>query len=250
MPLKTRRTPFDPQNPFRSQRPATSKIIFLSLEGCVTEEEYFDIISTLFSSIKSKIKIISVAEDAVRTHPKFRTPEQNRTLSKVRPKQLVERIDQFKSEKDNIYQFSAYPDDEFWIITDVDENWSDRLIDEWNDAISLCEEKGYRCAISNPFFEAWLLMHHTSPSDEDKTYAVTDEHPYEKTTHFSERLRELGVPIHSKSIKSEHYDIEKVKFAIGQASELHRDKTDLYPKYFSSTVYIILQKIMEMLPQQ
>lgn len=96
MPLITSRIPFSSQNPYRSVRPATSKIIFLSFEGSVTEEEYFDRVMELFSEIKSKIQFISVAEDAVHTAPKRRTPEQVKLLSKVRPKQLVERIDQFK----------------------------------------------------------------------------------------------------------------------------------------------------------
>ena len=41
MPLLKSRVPFTPQNPYRVIRPKTSKIIFLSCEGSVTEEEYF-----------------------------------------------------------------------------------------------------------------------------------------------------------------------------------------------------------------
>lgn len=77
-------------------------------------------------------------------------------LSKVRPKQLVERIDQFKLEKDDIYQFSKYQDDEFWIVADVDKNWSNEIInpddsktynDEWNEAIAMCQEKNYKSVV-------------------------------------------------------------------------------------------------------
>ena len=50
--------------------------------------------------------------------------------------------------KNNIYQFEAYPDDEFWIVTDVDENWESLWIDEWNEAIAMCQEKQYGYAIS------------------------------------------------------------------------------------------------------
>jgi len=74
----------------------------------VTEEEYFNLISDIYSEINSKIQFISVAEDAVFTAPKCRTQEQIRMLSKVRPKHLVERIDQFKTEKSDIYQFEYY----------------------------------------------------------------------------------------------------------------------------------------------
>lgn len=101
MPLLKSRVPFTPQSPYRVVRPQTSKIIFLSCEGSVTEEEYFGLISDIYSWIKSKIQFISVAEEAVFTAPKCRTQEQVRLLGKVRPKHLVERIDQFKAEKDN-----------------------------------------------------------------------------------------------------------------------------------------------------
>lgn len=257
MPLITSRIPFNVQNPYRPDRPATSKIIFLSLEGSVTEEEYFEGISRLFSAVKSKIQFISVAEDAVHTAPRSRSANQVRLLSKVRPKQLVERIDQFKIEKDKKYQFSKYPDDEFWIVTDVDQNWSDAVIDpaqgktyldEWNDAVAMCKEKGYQYAISNPFFEVWLLLHHDSPTDEDKSFAVTDDHPYQSTNHFRTRLADLGAPLKGKHIAISDYSVRNVGEAIQRADALHINKADFCPKYLATTVYLLLQKIMEMLP--
>ena len=41
MPFPQSRIPFSVENPYRPVRPATSRIIFLSLEGSVTEEGYF-----------------------------------------------------------------------------------------------------------------------------------------------------------------------------------------------------------------
>lgn len=258
MPLITSRIPFNTQNPYRSKRPATGKIIFLSFEGSVTEEEYFEKVSDLFSAVRTKIQFISVAEDAVHTAPKSRTTDQVQLLSKVRPKQLVERINQFKKEKEDTYEFSKHPDDEFWIVTDVDQNWSNDVIDtkagktyldEWNDAIAMCQEKGYGYAVSNPFFEIWLLLHHDDPSEEDKAFAVTDSHPYEKTEHFRARLRELGAPLKEKKhIDFSNYNTQNVMVAIQRATVLHIDKDDFCPRYFATTVYLLLQKIIEMLP--
>ena len=258
MPFITRRVPFNNQNPYRAYRPMTNKIIFLSCEGSATEEEYFERIMELFSEVRSKIQFISVAEDAVHTNSRTRTPEQVEMLSKVRPKQLVERIDRFKSDNDEKYQFSLYPEDEFWIVTDVDQNWSHQIIsrgdnktylDEWDEAIALCEQKNYRYAVSNPFFEIWLLLHHDEPNELDRNFAITDTHSYEKTSHFRKRLRVLGVPLDGKKhIRFEDYDIEKVKTAIKRAEALHLNKKDLSPRYFATTVYLILNKIMEMLP--
>lgn len=259
MPFPQSRIPFSVENPYRPVRPATSRIIFLSLEGSVTEEEYFERVSDIYSEIRSRIQFISVAEDAVHTKPKFRTAEQAKMLSKARPKQLVERIEQFILEKNDIYQFSQYPDDEFWIVVDVDKNWSNEVIDpvggktyrdEWNEAISVCEEKGYGYAVSNPFFEIWLLLHHDVPKEEDKAFAVTDMHEYEKTAHFRERLRELHAPLRSdKHIELTDYDDEKIRMAVRRAEDLHVNKQDLCPRYFATTVYLLLRKIMDMLPE-
>lgn len=181
-------------------------------------------------------------------------------LSKVRPKQLVERIDQFKLEKEDIYEFSKYQDDEFWIVVDADKNWSDDIInpddgksynDEWNETIAMCQEKNYGYAVSNPFFEMWLLLHHGIPNDTDIGFAVTDAHAYEKTDHFRIRLRELGAPLKEKKhIEPSDYDIEKIKTAIARAEMLHIDKRELCPKYFATTVYMLLNKVMNMLPQK
>lgn len=214
----------------------------------------------MFSEIKSKIQFISVAEDAVHTNPKRRTSDQVKMLSKVRPKQLVERIDQFKLEKDDIYQFSKYQDDEFWIVADVDKNWSNEIInpddsktyyDEWKEAITMCQEKKYGYAVSNPFFEIWLLLHHDISNDTDKSFAVTDAHEYAKTDHFRIRLRELGAPLKEKKhIDPLDYSVERVKTAINRAEMLHLDKNDMCPKYFATTVYILLKKVMDMLPQK
>lgn len=257
--LMQSRIPYNSDNPYRPDRPQTKKIIFLSMEGSVTEEEYFKHISNLFNDVKTRIQFVSVAEDAVNTFYKMRTQEQAEYISKVRPKQLVERIDQFKIEREKDFQFDKYPEDEFWIVTDVDKNWSQEMIDsknektykdEWNEAIAMCESANYKYAISNPFFEIWLLLHHDEANEEDKQFAVTNSHEYEKTEHFRERLRGLGAPLKKKKhINESNYNKENIRTAIERAKQLHLDKTDLCPQYFATTVYLLLEKIMEILPE-
>ena len=228
----------------------------------MTEENYIDLISKLFCEIESKIKLISVAEDAAHTRPKKRTAEQNNMLSKTRPKQLVERIDQFKIDREETFQFSKYPEDEFWIITDVDINWSDDVIpgnagktyiQEWNEAIAMCQERGYDYAISNPFFEMWLLLHHDDVTDDDRSHAITDSHVYdsESAKYFRARLRDLGAPLKKeKHIDHAHYSVEKVEAAVARAEQLHLNFEDKTPNYYATTVYLLLKKIMELLPEK
>lgn len=252
------RIPYTNLNPFRTQRPATDKIIFLSCEGCVTEEEYFRYISEIFDELKTKIQFVSVVEDEVHTVPKFRTKDQRRKLSKSKPKQLYEKIEQFKKEKDNMYQFDAHKDDEFWIVMDIDQNLSEDIVDSFNksfrdnfiETLDKCDNKGYKYAISNPFFEIWLLLHHDEPTEEDKKYAVTSEHGYEKTGHYRERLRKLKVSMrgNGKDIEREDYTREKVFAAVKRAEKLHIDRSSRYPEYFATTVYQLINKFIELIP--
>lgn len=248
MTLITRRsTPFSINNPYRAKRPASSKIIFLSCEGSVTEEEYIAILSELYGSVKSKIQLISVAEDEIHTAPKKRTTEQNRTLGKSKPWQLVERIDKFKEVKKDTYEFSKYPEDEFWIISDIDDNLNVHA-KEFEQTIEDCQEKGYHYAFSNPFFEVWLLLHHDNVTDADKKYAITDSHPYEATDHFRKRLEDLKVPLKGqKHLAAEHYTDEKVRIAVERARNLGGSSDEKYPTDIGTDVYKLVERILMLL---
>ena len=244
--ILTSRIPYTLANPLRPKRPATSKIIFLAMEGSATEEDYFAWVSQLFDEVKTKIQFISVAEDAVHTREKNRTKEQRSMLGKSKPKQLVERIEQFKAEQNEKYQLDKY-DDEFWIVSDIDDNLSDYAVEKFHQALNICDEKGYGYAISNPFFELWLLLHHDDIKEDDERYAVTEEHAYEKTSHFRERLRICGAPLRdSKHIRGEDYTKENIIQAVERAKALHTDREERYPKYLATTVYQLLDKVIEM----
>lgn len=243
--IHRRSTPFTNEAPYRLKRPSTSKIIFLSCEGSVTEEEYIEVLSQIYDGVKGRIQLISVAEDEVHTLPKKRTREQKQVLGKSKPWQLVERINKFKEEKDAKYEFSKYPEDEFWIVSDVDDNL-DNHKEKFENAIQECEEKGYKYAISNPFFEIWLLLHHNEASEEDKKYAVTETHPYEATNHFRMQLTEKGAPLkEQKHLKLEHYSDEKVRLAVQRAKELVKGKDEKIPSGYGTYVYKIIEEILD-----
>ena len=242
--IHRRSTPYTNENPYRSKRPTTSKIIFLSCEGSVTEEEYIEVLSRIYDGVKSRVQIISVAEDEVHTHPKNRTREQNQVLGKSKPWQLVERINKFKEEKEAKYEFSKYPEDEFWIVSDVDDNLDNHKI-KFENAIQECERKGYKYAISNPFFEIWLLLHHDEVSEEDKKYAVTETHHYEATDHFRIRLKEKDAPLKDqKHLNFEHYSDEKVRLAVERAKDLMGENEKI-PSDYGTYVYKIVEEILE-----
>lgn len=229
----------------RQTRPTSDKIIFISCEGQVTEETYFDVISKLFDGVKSRIRFISIMEDAINTPVELRTPEQNRELSKSKPWQLVEKIDKFKEEKSEKYDFQHHENDEFWIISDVDNNTSDDNIKKWEQTLDDCDHKNYRYAISNPFFEVWLLLHHLEPNKCDYNYAVTEKHQYEKTSHFKTRLKnDAHAKLDKKRVNIKHYNIKNVKNAVKRAESLH-NKDERWPHNLGSTVYMLINEIVE-----
>lgn len=241
---------FSAKNPYRIQRPVTQKILFLAMEGRVTEEEYFYRITELFDEIKNHIQIITIMENAVYTAPRCRTQEQHLELSKSHPKQLLAKMDQFKRNEDQKFQFAKHPDDEFWLIMDVDDHFSPEKIQDWCETLQDCDKKGYRYTISNPFFELWLLLHFDNPIDEDFKYAVTEQHPYEKTSHFRKRLRKLGAPLKDKKhIREMDYTIDGVKVAIERAKKLHKPEEKILPRFLTTTVHLLMQEILDLYDQ-
>ena len=247
--IHRRSKPFSIEDPYRSKRPATSKIIFLSCEGSVTEEEYIEILSQIYDGVKGRVRLISVVEDEVHTAPKKRTKEQNQVLGKSKPWQLVNRIDTFKQEKESTYEFSKYPEDEFWIVADVDDNLNNHK-EEFENAIKECEDKNYKYAISNPFFEIWLLLHHDDVIEDDKKFAVTSEHPYEATDYFRIRLSEKGAPLKDqKHLKLEHYSDEKVRLAVQRAKALMNGRNEKIPSDYGTYVYKIVEEILTVVSQ-
>lgn len=62
----------------------------------------------------------------------------------------------------------------------------------------------------------------------------------------------MGVPLKGKGKDKKHisfsdYNMQKIVAAVQRAEMLHKDKEDLCPKYFATTVYLLLKKMMNAL---
>lgn len=219
------------------------KLIVISGEGPVTEEIYFnDILANICLPIRHKIRIASTREDFYQADPTKRTQEGIDNQNKSQPRQVMERMDNYLSSQTYIQQ-SKRNDDEFWLVLDIDDHTDQNHVDEWNAVLSEALEKKYKYAVSNPFFEVWLLLHHCDHTAEDEKFQVTDTNFYTKTDHFKERLKNLGVPLtgNPKKIPEiKDYDLLKIKAAITRAKVLHGDSGEFkkWPESFGSTVYI------------
>ncbi len=239
-------TTFSPAFPYREQRPTSSKLIFIVCEGAATEDDYFrKVVSQEFDNIKTKVQVINIFAEILKKPLKGRTSEEKRILSSSSPKNLLDEMKNFILKKEEIYEFSKHNDDEFWLIMDVDKHTDSDHIQDWNRILNQCDEEGYHYAISNPFFELWLLLHHDDVNIEDYGFAVTETHTYKSTAHFRKRLRELKVPLKSqKHIKNpKDYTKDNIQKAVERAKSLDKNN-ERYPTNLGSTVYRLMELML------
>lgn len=236
----------------------SSKFIVIAPEGSVTENEYISIVNKLFKEIDSKILLVSIKDKFKSDYPESidipKPPEKD--LHITMPNQLYDAL--YKYKEDHQDEFFFEDQDEFWIVCDVDKNFSQEQSPmrgkTYREALDLtikrCETSNFRYAISNPLFEMWLLLHYTDPSDKDKSFAVTPDHAYEPkvtSSYFTDRLqKDFGCRIKNKKhISLNNIDEENIRQAISRAKKLHLDENDLCPQYFSTTIYKLFEELFE-----
>lgn len=124
-------------SPYRPFKRESHKIIFISCEGNVTEEEYFKMFSTLYPQIQDRIQFVSVKEDILSIPVEKRTEAQNKELRKSSPDQLLKKLLSFKKDpvKKQKYDFDNYNEDEFWIVADVDDHTEGGKLSGWNNTL-------------------------------------------------------------------------------------------------------------------
>lgn len=128
-----------------------TRIIIIACEGCNTEPDYFE-------TIKSKLpdQISSLLEVAI-------VPKPTRASE---PEDVLNNLEDFVEKYD--YQQDH---DSLWIVCDR-EKVEDRKHGSKGllKILPICDQEGYKLALTNPLFELWLLMHITDIS----TYNVND----------------------------------------------------------------------------
>lgn len=75
------------------------------------------------------------------------------------PRAVLERLNVFKAE------YATEEGDELWICIDADHWIRGGHQAEFSQVLQECPSKGYGIAVSNPYFEVWLLMHYVEIDD-------------------------------------------------------------------------------------
>ncbi len=247
MNLSTR-TPMVPQ-PLREKRPRSSKIIFFSCEGPVTEEKYFQILSEkIFSDISSQICLVSARRDFLRIPASERTQAQWDEQNKSSPQYVLDRLETFIKENDHIYEFDKHAEDEFWIVIDVDDHIASNKINEFKTVLQQCTAKGIQYAVTNPFFEFWLYLHHFEVCEEDRKHANRTGDSY-----FRSKMTDSGITMSGNGHKipnPDDYTVEKVSLAVKRARLLHTNPVERWPQELGSHLYKLISRFYELLPSE
>ena len=233
------------------------RVIFLSVEGNKTERQYFEYIEKYRESlgIKNVVHIHSLRRSK---RDNLSTPEDVLELleeyieirnAKDLPDRLRNAIPQkytydfIKDYLNNVAEESAVvefelllkktgidlqydyflkeimgKDDVFGVVLDRD--FKSHSVKQMKSILEQCREKGYKCFITTPLFEFWLLLH---LSDVCKEYSSDInkilENPVESAQHTYVSKQVSEKAHHAKSISEstfEKYYLTNIDFAIAQ----------------------------------
>lgn len=122
--------------------------------------------------------------------------------------------------------------DQRWLSIDRD-RWPEKLLAE---VCRECVQRGWFVAVSNPCFEAWLLLHHTSA-------------PLPKTaTDCEAELRALLGAYNKTSLRPEIYTIREVSDACARALALDPVPSDRWPQQPGSHLYRLVAPLLRAAP--
>lgn len=198
------------------------KLIIIASEGTNTERIYFE----------------DMASPHYYRNPKVHVEVLERTDTASSPAHILSFLDSFKHK----YRLSLDKDDELWLVIDRD-GWTLR---ELSSVASLCGQKCYLLALSNPCFEFWLLLHIKSYDD----YSAAEQDSIAKNRHIgstkrtfleSELLKLLG------SYNKDNPDTSKflpfIDTAISRARSLDTNPNHRWSNKVGTRVYRLAESI-------
>ena len=118
--------------------------------------------------------------------------------------------------------------DQRWLSVDRD-RWPDKVL---ADVCRECQQKGWYVAVSNPCFEAWLLLHHS-----DAALPLT-------ASECEVQLRSLLGGYNKTQLRSEIYTFVTVSGACARARALDAQPGDRWPQQPGSRLYRLVEPML------
>ncbi len=182
-----------------------SKLFIIATEGAETEIQYFEGLREELHNPKIHVEIL------IRKDPSLSAPEY-----------VIKELNQFKK------KYSIHKDDELWMVIDYD-RWGIPKLSQIN---TLCRQKKYFIAVSNPKFELWLLYHF-----------VADSRIREEDT-LEVQIREVLGSFNSSNIDFDRFK-DHIQAAVKNA-ELVDDGND-WPNNRGTHVFKLVDKILNVI---
>jgi hypothetical protein len=198
-----------------------AKLIIIASEGTNTEKRYFDDLANAYFAPNIHVEVL------------------NRLDAGSDPQTVLLALDEFCSR----YRFrSGY--DELWLVIDVD-RWRKKQL---SDVGSLCAQKKYGYAVSNPCFELWLLLHLKSLDEyPEKVLQEFRENKRPNSNHPRTRLDIELVSLlgsYNKGDPDTSKLLDNVGVAIERARALDKNQEHRWPNNLGTRVYLIAEKIV------
>jgi len=199
------------------------KLYIIAAEGQKTEPSYFDALR--------KHYMFHHRESRVHVHILKRPPEDT---GKSAPEYVKKMLEDFFQENSD-YEFqSDY--DEFWLVADTDK-WQSQNA-KLSALATICKEKKYHIAVSNPCFELWLILHLTAYDN------IKNE--IETSNTKSHICKQIHIKLRQEHRLSGDYleYLPLIHQAIERAKKMDTDPERDYPENIGTRVYLLIQKLI------
>ncbi len=195
-----------------------AKLIIIAAEGTKTEKRYFDDLASFCDNPRIHVEVLE------------------RLNAASAPAHVLAQLDAFCRRYAIRRRY-----DELWLVIDVD-RWGERNL---SDVSTLCGQKHYFLAISNPCFELWLLLHLRSL--ESYEIGIQDEFRLNRSTGNRTRLDIEIVHLlgsYNKSDLDTTPFLPLVRTAIDNARQCDLHPEHRWPNDLGTRVYLLAEKIV------
>ena len=247
-------------------RPA-KRIMFLSVEGDVTEQNYFEQLQKHIDMNSDDViihievlkrhrgdglsdpkQVIELMDEYIELRRNYELIESIEVegISRKEIETLLEKGERISEEKEkkvndwlleNGIDLQSYrymrkyksENDSFSVVIDRDQRNHSRELMEW--CLEYCRKKGYACYISNPCFEFWLLLHLCDVKERYGTCLdnlLSNEKVSDQHTYVSRAVSQLAH--HAKRISPGKFDEvywPNINIAIDRAKSFATESNDL-----------------------
>ncbi len=189
-----------------------ARLFIIATEGQKTEPQYFKDLNSreYLNNLRVHVEVL----------PRY--------SSSSSPNHVLRVLNNFKSE------YKLRKDDELWMVIDLD-RWPNGLL---SDVIAQCIQKDYKFAVSNPCFEAWLLLHLRD---------IEQEYSRDEIENFSCNDLKSEIRIFLGSYNPSKLDTSKflhsVQLAATRARNLDINLHTRWPHSFGTRIYRLINKI-------